>query len=158
MAFLIPKTDVHRWIQTEFPNLQTEPYAVTSLYTDEYNCIGWSANDTDNWWWPSEYSYWPEGLPLVDSVENFILAFRTLNYEPCDDGNYQVGYEKVVVYRGNDGRVKHMARQLDATKWTSKLGSSWDIEHQAPQGIECKTYGTVAQYMRRLTRSGDGEE
>jgi len=88
---------MHAWLQVEFPHLKTEQYKVTSLYSDEYNCIAWAANDTESWWWPSEDGYWP----------------------------------------------------LDANKWTSNLGQAWDIEHSTPQGVECETYGSAAQYLKR---------
>jgi hypothetical protein len=149
MAFSIPITDVHSWLLAEFPNLRSEPHNVTSLFTDEYNCVAWAAADTERWWWPGQNGYWPEDLPLIDSVENFVRAFRQLNYQPCDDGSFEADYEKVAVYVGADGRVKHMARQLDANAWTSKLGQAWDIEHATPQGVECPTYGRVAQFLRR---------
>lgn len=149
MAFSIPDIDMHAWLQAEFPNLKNEQYKVTSLYSDEYNCIAWAANDTESWWWPSEDGYWPEDLPLTETRENFIRAFQRLDYQPCADGAFETGYEKVVIYVSADGSVKHMARQLDANKWTSKLGQAWDIEHNTPQGVESETYGRAAQYLKR---------
>ena len=149
MAFLIPKTDLYVWLRAEFPNLENEQYKVTSLYSDEYNCVGWAAGDTESWWWPSEDGYWPEDLPSVDTTENFIRAFQKRGYQPCDDGSFEAGYEKVVVYVGTDGRVKHMARQLGEDTWTSKLGQAWDIEHRTPQGVEGETYGHAVQYLKR---------
>lgn len=149
MAFSIPKIDVRVWLHAEFPNLKHEQYKVTSSYSDEYNCVGWAAGDTERWWWPSEDGYWPEDLPLEDTIENFIRAFQKLDYQSCADDFCEAGYEKVVLYMGTDGKVKHVARQVDANKWTSKLGQAWDIEHKTPQGVECETYGRAVQYLKR---------
>jgi hypothetical protein len=149
MAFLMPPVDAEVWLHEQFPQLENELHQITSPATDEYNCVAWAAGETETWWWPSEDGYWPEDLPLLETVENFIHAFQRLGYQPCDDGLYEAGYEKVAIYVGTDGRVKHLARQLVTDHWTSKLGQAWDIEHQTPQGIECALYGKVTQYLKR---------
>jgi hypothetical protein len=48
-----------------------------------------------------------------------------------------------------DGHVTHTARQLADSRWTSKLGSDMDIEHEL-HGIEGEVYGTVVQILKRL--------
>jgi hypothetical protein len=149
MAFSMPPIDVQRWLREQFPQLENEPHQITSPETDEYNCVAWAAGDTETWWWPSEDGYWPPELPLLETVENFIYAFQPLGYQPCDDGSFEAGYEKIAIYVGADGRVKHLARQLASGSWTSKLGQAWDIEHQTPQGIECSLYGQATQFLKR---------
>lgn len=153
MAFSISPIDVRRWLSAQFPQLGIELHQVTSPATDEYNCVAWAASDTEKWWWPSEDGFWPAGLPLLETVENFTRAFQQLGYQPCDDGLFETDYEKVAIYVGTDGRVKHMARQLDAHTWTSKLGQAWDIEHQTPQGVGCSTYGQATQFLKRRVSS-----
>jgi hypothetical protein len=99
VTFQIPKTDFHTWISSEFPNLSRDHYRLTSPISDEYNCIAWAAEDTEKWWWPSEDGFWPDSLPLVDALANFIQAFQLQGYLPCDNGELEAGYEKVVLYQ-----------------------------------------------------------
>jgi hypothetical protein len=149
LAFHIPKTDFHKWIRNQFPGLAPAQYKLTSQISGDYNCIGWAADDTDRWWWPSEDGYWPDVLPLVNTLENFVNAFRLLGYSPCDTADLETGYEKVVIYRGADGSIKHMAKQLESGRWSSKLGQVWDIEHSTPAELIGENYGWPVQYLRR---------
>lgn len=149
MGYLIPKTDFHAWVRTTFPNMSPEHCRLTSPIASEYNCIAWAAGDVRNWWWPDEDGYWPAHLPLVDTLDNFVAAFQEQGYESSDGGILEPGFEKVAIYTGALGRVKHMARQLPDGIWTSKLGAAWDIEHRTATELECDLYGTVAQYLRR---------
>ena len=144
--------DAQEWLEREFIKLRDEHYLVTSDSTDEYNCIAWAANDTERWWWPHPDSYWPTGLPHVETLANFIRAFQTLGYEPCEDGALEIGYTKVVIYINAQGIPTHMARQLPFGGWTSKLGEAWDIEHQTVQGVEGNAYGLVGQYLKRALK------
>ena len=141
---------IDQWIHDSFPNLRNGGYEETSGRTCLYNCIAWAAGDTEKWWWPSEDAYWPEGLSRDDeSVDNFKLAFKQeLNYESCEDGSLEQGFEKVVIY-AVAGRTKHMARQTVSGAWTSKLGRGWDIVHQTLEGVECNAYGQAVTFMKR---------
>lgn len=83
-----------------------------------------------------------------------MAALATTGYEPCDDGNVEEGIEKIAIY-GNGEQFEHVARQLDTGRWTSKLGESYDIEHElealtsaANLGGQVQ-YGEVVAYMRR---------
>ena len=40
-----------------FPRLTTSNYRVTSPANGDYNCIAWSAGDTEHWWQPNVF--WP---------------------------------------------------------------------------------------------------
>jgi hypothetical protein len=142
--------DAVTWVRASFPNLQGGRFSVMSNHTCTYNCIGWAAGDTENWWWPSPDDYWPESVPRAETIEAFRLAFQTRGYEPCDDGDLESGYEKVAIY-AIAGQPKHMARQLPSGAWTSKLGKAWDIEHASLDGVECKEYGRTVEYLRRPT-------
>ena len=93
--------DVRESLEREFLKLRDERYQVTSDSTDEYNCIAWAANDTERWWWPHPDAYWPKGLPRIATLGNFILAFGTLRYEPCEDGVLEAGYTKVEIGRAS---------------------------------------------------------
>jgi hypothetical protein len=141
--------DAQKWIEEKFLNLRDENYQVTSYLTDEYNCIAWAAHDTERWWWPHPDAYWPTGLPRIATIESFIRAFQTLSYEPCEDGELEVGYEKAAIYVDAQGLPTHMARQLSTGTWTSKLGEAWDIEHKTVWGVEGNAYGKVGRYLKR---------
>jgi hypothetical protein len=141
--------DAQEWLEQEFLHLKNEYYLVTSDATDEYNCIAWAANDTERWWWPHPDAYWPPSLPCIATLENFIRAFQTLGYEPCEDGTLETGWTKVAIYLNAQGIPTHMARQLPSGQWTSKLGEAWDIEHQSVLGVEGNIYGQVGQYLKQ---------
>jgi hypothetical protein len=142
------------YIEAEFPNLRTTGFAVVGPTTPGYNCIAWAAGDTQRWWWPDDQGmyYWPKGVPRAETVESFIQAFQLLGYEPCDNSEYEPGFEKVAIYTDASGAPTHMARQLDSGAWTSKLGSEHDIDHPTLHGLEGTYYGSVALMMKR--RSG----
>ncbi|WP_343666277.1 DUF7689 domain-containing protein [Paraburkholderia tropica] len=132
-----------------FPNINKIRFQITSPPTPVYNCIAWAATQNDVWWWPSADYYWPEGLPLNDeSIANFTAAFATLGYSPCQSGELEEGYEKVVLYSAG-GLVKHMARQLKNGGWTSKLGQAFDVSHGTDACLSGNIYGACTHYLRR---------
>lgn len=138
----------HREVKGYFPSLVDETFKITSPRTGDYNCIAWAAGDQENWWWPDGMNYWPEGLPLDDSIDNFVKAFQGLGYETCESSELEDGYDKVVIY-ATGSRTKHMARQLDNGLWTSKLGPQFDISHGRPTDVDGQHYGTCRVYLRR---------
>jgi hypothetical protein len=137
-------------IEKTFPQLQTQPYQITSPADRNYNCIAWAADDTKKFWWPDpQYLYyWPPTVIRVESLEAFIKAFQLQGYMPCDDGQIEPGYEKVAIYADSSGKPKHMARQLSSGEWTSKLGKYKDIEHSV-EGIAGACYGQVIKFLKR---------
>ena len=143
--------DWTRWVRRNFPNLRQGEFQLTSRESDEYNCIAWAARDTTRWWWPSIDAYWPAAVPQAETLENFIAAFRTLGYRPCEFNEaLEPEFEKVAIYIGDNGRPTHMARQLESGKWTSKLGEGCDIEHDYLRGVEGVAYGRAVQILKRL--------
>jgi hypothetical protein len=131
------------------PGMFTEGYTQTSERDVSYNCIAWAANDNKRWWWPSEFAYWPKNAPRTVKLKSFTLAFKTLGYVPCSDGNFETNYEKIAVY-AKDGVPKHAARQLDNGMWTHKMGQNIDLSATltAAEGPE---YGEVVRLYRRKT-------
>ncbi|MGS1060507.1 DUF7689 domain-containing protein [Burkholderia glumae] len=140
--------------QGMFPKIDLGEFKITSPQTRKYNCIAWAAGVDGRWWWPNSDYYWPPGLPLNDSVQNFIDAFSTLGYEPCDHGGVEEGFEKVVIY-AQGGLAKHMARQLPDGKWTSKLGAEHDVSHGQDWHLSGDIYGECVQYLRRQTKKSE---
>lgn len=132
-----------------FPFAELEGYQETSPEDPSYNCIGWAAGDSKNWWDPYfRDGYWPNGVPRAWSVAALIALFQTLGYTQCTNGVLEQGYEKVALYW--DGfLIKHAAKQLSNGSWVSKLGPSVDIEHNSTRAVEGPAYGTVIVFLRR---------
>lgn len=139
--------------QEGLPNLLSDGMRRTSDDTKRYNCIAWAADDDRRNWWPVKPNFWPKGVSRVLRLQSFIDAYATVGYVTCDDGDYELTYEKVVIYCKDNGEPTHAARQLDTGLWTSKLGKWWDVEHRTPQGAEGPGYGAVTQYVRRPIHS-----
>lgn len=112
-----------------------------------YNCIAWAANETHRLWWPDPNVYWPPGISLDGSLESFIQAFKSKGYEPCDSSDYEVGFQKIALYVGDNDRPTHAARQVPSGFWTSKLGQNLDIEHEL-SALEGGMYGRVSQILK----------
>ena len=140
-----------------FPKLTPSNAYETSEVDASYNCIAWAAGkgaEEAEFWWPDPLDVsctWPlvvsEELELC--VEMFVQAFQTLGYEPCDGGNAEQGWEKVVLYVNEKNEPTHMARQLADGSWTSKLGKNVDIHHSTVEAVEGPWYGKATQYLRR---------
>ena len=128
-----PKTQ----IRSKFPRLVPTQFKVTSEQDQCYNCVAYAAGENERFWWPVDQPpyFWPLGLPFEVTLENFVVAFATLGYAPCESFSAEAGIEKVAIYVDDLGIPTHMARQLDDGSWTSKLGCSWDIAHKTLAGL-----------------------
>jgi len=137
-------------MQNHFPLLKHSGYSVTSPAAVEYNCVAWAAGDIQAWWWPDPFEqyYWPSGIPREETIDAFVKAFGSLGYTICSDANPEPGYEKVAIYAKQYGNPTHVARQIDLGKWTSKIGSLEDIEHDI-NSLSGPIYGNPRVYMRR---------
>ena len=136
----------------EFPRLTAANHRVTSPATSDYNCVAWSAGDTEHWWQPGVF--WP-GLPPCGDFGIGVLerAFAELGYSDCgSDDRLEQGIEKVALF-GSGAFYTHAARQLPTGKWTSKLGRDVDIEHDTPDDVAGGIYGEVVQIMKRYIPS-----
>jgi hypothetical protein len=84
---------------------------------------------------------------------SFEAAYQTLDYVRCQDGSFEQGVEKIVLFGSRDhvGDVipTHAARQLASGKWTSKLGPFEDIRHDVPQDVSGPAYGDAVLFMSR---------
>jgi hypothetical protein len=131
-----------------FPRLKDDNHRITSPETRDYNCIAWAAGDMQNWWQPGVF--WPVEATQDDyGIAALIQVFRAMGFEPCESGDSEPNFEKIALY--NNGRFyAHAARQLSTGKWTSKLGRTEDIEHDAPDDVAGGVYGDVSQFMKRL--------
>lgn len=132
----------------DFPRLNSQNHRVTSPLTARYNCIAWSAGDTDHWWQPG--LFWPLDATANDfGIEALERAFAALGFERSADDRLEEGYEKVALYQASTFYT-HAARQLPDGKWTSKLGRAEDIEHHSPGDVTGGVYGEVARILKRI--------
>jgi hypothetical protein len=145
----MPANDTVTELSKHFPAITKNNTAPTSPETDDYNCIAWAYGRKDKWFWPDEYGlfYWPL-TNREETMDCFIALFSSIGYEQCDDSAYEKGFRKIAIY-GINGLPTHAARQLAGGKWTSKLGASYDIEHDNLEVLEGKTYGKVCVIMRK---------
>ena len=130
-------------------NLKTNFYQIVSEDTESYNCIAWAKDENLKVpMWPFKGYYWPSDLPLIETLQNFINAFRKEGYEICTDGLFENGFEKLAIYQ-KESEPLHMARQMQDGQWTSKLGDLEDIVHSTCSELEGEFYGWVVQYLKR---------
>lgn len=134
----------------EFPNSIREPFSVTSPATRKYNCIAWSLEINDRWYWPGDdiSQYWPDDIPREASVDAFIKLYESHGYEVCDDGSYEEDFVKIALFTNYLGNPEHASRQLNENEWTSKLGSHIDVSHTL-EAIEGGKYGNVELFMKK---------
>jgi hypothetical protein len=107
-------------LESLFPGLRDSGYVVTSPAEIRYNCVAWAAGDEEQWWWPDEDSYWPEGVAREETMAAFVAAFGELGFVSCEDHLLEEGYQKIAIYATPDGVPTHVARQLPSGLWTSK--------------------------------------
>lgn len=118
----------------EFPRLTAANHRITSPATPNYNCIAWSAGDTDRWWQPGVY--WPVKTPDDDfGIGILERAFEALGFVDCNDGRLETGFEKVALY-GSGLYYTHAARQLPSGNGPA----NWD---------DLKTSNTTRRTMLR---------
>ncbi len=134
-----------------FPNLASANYEISSPATRQYNCVAWAAGYDDIPWdhGSSPYTYWPRRVARDGSVASLIAAFATLGYVTCDDGRFEEGFEKIAIYGQTNNDWTHAARQLEDSRWTSKLGAREDLAHDSPQDLVCTDYGDVVCFLKR---------
>jgi len=131
----------------DFPRLTQANHRITSPPSPDYNCVAWSAGDTEHWWQPGVY--WPFSAASDEyGVGILAQAFTSLGYESEADDSQEPGFEKVALY-GSSLLYTHAARQLPSGKWTSKLGGAVDIQHDTPDDVAGGLYGELVEIMKR---------
>lgn len=96
--------------------------------------------------------YWPEGVQREETVNAFIELFKMQGYEVTDNDTLETGYLKIAIFCNSQNKPTHAARQLTNGSWTSKLGRSYDVEHDLRDPEICAApchYGGVAVVMKR---------
>lgn len=141
-----------------FPLLASDSsFKITSPATPDYNCIAWAYQQDGQWMQPPNgtpyldgVTFWPEGATESMEISSLVEAFQTKGYEKCDSVVHEDGYMKIALYwNPNNGEWTHAARQHRDGTWTSRMGSSNDIQHGSPKVLESKPYGRVYCIMKR---------
>jgi hypothetical protein len=88
-------------------------------------------------------------------MEAFVAAYGTQGFEPCEDGEFQPGIEKLALYGTLDSPPipTHAALQLESGEWTSKLGHCEDISHASVDSLHGPCYGRVICFLSRPRRT-----
>lgn len=133
---------------SHFPNSFASPFLITSQEDDRYNCVTWSMNDTKRWWDWEEDAFWIEGIPQDGKLTTFEKLFNKLGFEICFNEEYEIDYQKIVLFSVDGTHCMHVARQLKNGNWTSKLGVSHDVEHTLV-AMEGGIYGDGVVFMKR---------
>jgi hypothetical protein len=148
-------------LESLFPRLAQTTFALESPATDLYNCIAWAAEQNNVWWWPDplNVSFWPLGIPRVETLEAFEQAYSLLGYQRCADPTLESGFQKIAIFADQQRKPTHAARQLPDGDWTSKIGELEDISHRRLEALGGTDYGEPALFMRRSNPafSGSGQ-
>lgn len=139
---------IKKQLESIFPNLQTGDWDITSEPDLRYNCIAWAVGWTNRPWWPNDFGFWPEGIPLEETIGAFVAALGTVGFAICADSSVEEGFEKIAFF-AKESIPKHAARQLPDGKWTSKLGQQHDITHSTPEAVAGDQYGSVVMFLKR---------
>jgi hypothetical protein len=143
-----------KFIRLHCRNLRVEDvdWESASDPTDGYNCFGFAVG-RPVWWEPPDpdddeilnsADYWPDNVLRDKSVDAYIKAAETEGFAVCDSGEWDAGFETIVVYYVvADRAFTHAARQKSPGVWESKIGTLSDIEH-AFNGLDNVKYGSGA--------------
>ncbi len=147
-------------IREALPNLNVSDFVIESEPTPSYNCVAWVFGDMASRWDPAQIFgyYWPHRISRSLSVDNFIGMFELIGqFVKCENGELEMGIEKIAVYEDVDGDFSHVARQRPDGSWTSKVGSLDDIGHVSPTLLE-KDYGRIVQFLKRSIQNVKTDE
>jgi hypothetical protein len=97
----------------------------------------------------NQYFYWPPTVARAYTLQAYVAAYVMEGFQACTAGDYELRFEKIVLFVDPAGMPTHAARQLENGRWTSKLGPEADIEHEDPQALIGNEYGQPVLFMRR---------
>jgi len=129
--------------------MTSQNFKQTSPETCDYNCIAWAYGRSDKWFEPDKDCnlFWP--ISQRDyTIPVYVKLFESIGYVCCDDASFEGGFIKIALYT-KSGIPTHAARQLPTGKWTSKLGSNIDIEHNTPEVLNGPAYGEASIFMKK---------
>lgn len=142
------------------PFLVNVPCEIASERTTDYNCFAFAAGETHVWWEPYVFPpapdlniYWPPGVGVQGTVEDYEAAFATRGFVRCANGEIEADCVKIVIF-ADDGGPMHAARQLRDGRWHSKLGDLEDVIHDSLEGL-AEEYGKKLSFLKRPRRDED---
>ena len=135
-----------------FPDLDRTRLKITSPKSDRYNCVAYAVGDTETVWEPDslKYCYWPRNAPRTYTLMSYQSAFESVGFSLTSDAGYIEGFEKIAIFH-KKGSPTHAAKQIADGLWSSKLGRSYDIQHDLP-GMQGDEYGEIALFMQRVCK------
>lgn len=137
-------------IEEKFPKLKNN-CSYTSKRDPKYNCIAWAAGDDKHWWEPN--NYWPSERKeyTIEAYEEVYLN-QGFKRTTLDDLSVENGVLKIALFVKKSTIFRfHAARQLASGKWASKLGKSFDIEHNL-RDLEGEEYGEIERIFKKEIR------
>lgn len=143
------------WVEEMFENLHPDDYYKSSEATSDYNCAAFAGGDMTRWWQPLYYWH-PKAVLSSHYGALESQYYHEGDYVRCEDGELEVGYEKIAIYASRMEDWRHAARLGPDGWWESKLGRGEDIRHRTVECLEGVEYGNVIQYLRRRA-DGDTE-
>ena len=137
-------------IEALFPSLKADGYDKSSEYDEAYNCFAFATSETTKRIDPSgdPDCVWPNDILQTPFLTSFIEYYRSKGFVICDNGDPEIGFEKIALYKNDVEYAMHAARLLPSGYWTSKIGDFEDIVHKKIESLE-GYYGRVAKFMKR---------
>ena len=142
-------------LEEMFPALRGTSWDIKSDGTPVYNCLAWAVGENHRRWDTDKPHYWPDNNRHKFGIAYLVAAYRAVGFvvSNIDACVPDAEYEKIVLYcRDTEG--SHAARLLANGRWTSKIGSHEDIEHETPGSLIGSVYGKPMVYMRRKKTDG----
>lgn len=140
-------------IQTNWKNLvEGANFRYTSPKKKAYNCVAWAIGisnlQIDMLYFRDAYDLDPNTLD--HSAQGYAECLtQYYGFELCDSADSEDGFEKIALFEDSRRDFTHAARLLDNGKWTSKMGTYEDIEHDTLDGVSGSFYGKPVVFMKR---------
>jgi hypothetical protein len=114
-----------------------------------YNCIAWSLGNVNQWVFPTD-------MRVAGNMQYWDSLYGAQGYRRMStlDLSYQPGYEKVVVYWGQNSGIPgitHASLQETDGMWSCKTGAGYLIKIASPYQVAGQLYGQPSfVYIRPL--------
>jgi hypothetical protein len=131
-----------------FPNSFLEPLEISSPETGDYNCLAWALNDNSKWYESEDDYCWFDKIDRDNKLSTIQKIFEQIGFNLTRNSEYQVDIERVALFSTDNIDCSHLARQIGKNVWTSKLGSSYDVNHTL-RAIEDGIYGNPILFLER---------
>lgn len=136
--------------EDNFPNLHFRPYYLKSPYNPAYNCLAFAVDREDLFMNASEVKgyHWPPGM-RQNSMQAWVEIIESYGFALCENGDHEIGFEKVALYADADGIPQHAAKQRRNGMWASKMGNWEDIEYPHLDALNGEAYGIPVKFFKK---------